>query len=115
MNPTALSRRALLKSTASGFGYLAFAGMSSMAAAGSKDSPCLAQALLSAFAPRRTRSFAERRPTLKEDPFLRGAKADKGSSTRERQSRRDGIGARSTPGGDRRRVSKSRSDGGQYP
>jgi hypothetical protein len=40
-----------------------------------------------------------------KDRFLRGAKADNGSSTRERQSRRDGIGARSTPGGDRRGVS----------
>jgi hypothetical protein len=39
MNPTALSRRALLKSVSSGFGYMDFAGLSSMAATGSKDSP----------------------------------------------------------------------------
>jgi Protein of unknown function (DUF1501) len=36
---TALSRRTVLKRVSSGFGYLAFAGLSSMAAAGSKDSP----------------------------------------------------------------------------
>ncbi len=35
----ALSRRHLLKSVSSGFGYLAFAGLSSMAAAGSEGSP----------------------------------------------------------------------------
>ena len=40
MNPPGLSRRDLLKGVSSGFGYLAFAGLSSMAAAaGSKDSP----------------------------------------------------------------------------
>ena len=40
MNPRGLSRRDLLKGVSSGFGYLAFAGLSSMAAgAGSKDSP----------------------------------------------------------------------------
>ena len=40
MNPRRLSRRDLLKGVSSGFGYLAFAGLSSMAAgAGSKDSP----------------------------------------------------------------------------
>jgi Protein of unknown function (DUF1501) len=33
MNPTAISRRDLLKSVSSGFGYLAFAGLSSIAAA----------------------------------------------------------------------------------
>ena len=39
MNPPDLSRRDLLKSVSSGFGYLAFAGLSSMAAAGSEGSP----------------------------------------------------------------------------
>ena len=40
MNARGLSRRDLLKGVSSGFGYLAFAGLSSMAAgAGSKDSP----------------------------------------------------------------------------
>ena len=40
MNPRGLSRRDLLKGISSGFGYVAFAGLSSMAAgAGSKDSP----------------------------------------------------------------------------
>ena len=40
MNPSALSRRDLLKCVSSGFGYLAFAGLSSMAAGASvKDSP----------------------------------------------------------------------------
>ena len=40
MNPRGFSRRDLLKGVSSGFGYLAFAGLSSMAAgAGSKDSP----------------------------------------------------------------------------
>ena len=39
MLPTAFSRRALLKRVSSGFGYLAFAGLSSMEAAGSSDSP----------------------------------------------------------------------------
>ncbi len=36
MNPPIFSRRDLLKSVSSGFGYLAFAGLSSMAAAGSQ-------------------------------------------------------------------------------
>ena len=40
MNPHSLSRRALLKTVSSGFGYLAFAGLSSMAAAAdAKKSP----------------------------------------------------------------------------
>src|SRR4051794_21657390 len=39
MPVTALSRRDVLKGLSSGFGYLAFAGLSSMAAAGSKESP----------------------------------------------------------------------------
>jgi Protein of unknown function (DUF1501) len=39
MPPTALSRRALLKRVSSGFGYLAFASLSSMEAARAKDSP----------------------------------------------------------------------------
>jgi hypothetical protein len=40
MNPHGLSRRDLLKTVSSGFGYLAFAGLSSMAAtAGTKGSP----------------------------------------------------------------------------
>jgi hypothetical protein len=39
MNPPLLSRRNVLKSVSSGFGYLAFASLSSMAAAGSKGSP----------------------------------------------------------------------------
>jgi len=39
MNPPKFSRRDLLKSVSSGFGYLAFAGLSSMAAAGSEGSP----------------------------------------------------------------------------
>src|ERR1700761_9387780 len=40
MNPRGLSRRDLLRAGSSGFGYLAFAGLSSMAAgAGSKDPP----------------------------------------------------------------------------
>ena len=39
MNPLELSRRDLLKRVSSGFGYLAFAGLSSMAADGAKVSP----------------------------------------------------------------------------
>ncbi len=39
MYPPNFSRRDLLKSVSSGFGYLAFAGLSSMAAAGSEGSP----------------------------------------------------------------------------
>ena len=40
MNPHGLSRRDILKGISSGFGYVAFAGLSSMAAgAGSKGSP----------------------------------------------------------------------------
>src|SRR6187401_3365430 len=40
MNPLGASRRDFLKGVSSGFGYLAFAGLSSMAAgAGSKESP----------------------------------------------------------------------------
>jgi hypothetical protein len=40
MNSNAFSRRDLLRSVSSGFGYLAFAGLSSLAAAASvKDSP----------------------------------------------------------------------------
>jgi hypothetical protein len=39
MNPSQLSRRHLLKSVSSGFGYLAFAGLSSLAAAGPEGSP----------------------------------------------------------------------------
>ena len=44
MIPDTLSRRDLLKGFSSGFGYLAFAGLSSMAAgAGSMDSPLAAK------------------------------------------------------------------------
>ncbi len=39
MPPIAFSRRALLKRVSSGFGYLAFAGLSTMEAVGSSDSP----------------------------------------------------------------------------
>ncbi len=39
MPPIGFSRRALLKRVSSGFGYLAFAGLSTMEAAGSGDSP----------------------------------------------------------------------------
>jgi hypothetical protein len=45
MNPHGLSRRELLKCVSSGFGYLAFAGLSSMAAtAGTKGSPLIPRA-----------------------------------------------------------------------
>jgi hypothetical protein len=45
MSPPFLSRRDLLRSVSSGFGYLAFAGLSSMAhASGTKDSPLQAKA-----------------------------------------------------------------------
>ena len=39
MPPIGFSRRALLKRVSSGFGYLAFAGLSTLEAAGSSDSP----------------------------------------------------------------------------
>ena len=39
MNPPKISRRHLLKSVSSGFGYMAFAGLSSMATAGPEGSP----------------------------------------------------------------------------
>ncbi len=54
MNTYAFSRRDLLRSVSSGFGYLAFAGLSSLAAAtgpGLKDSPLAPKRRISRHAP----------------------------------------------------------------